>query len=253
MTADELIKKIVSLLKNQSLLHGFTYINKNRRELSQNPVAGFTLCIGVGKVVRANRPTLKIKVRNLTEVTLSLVAPVKVGGNELSRKALCIVDALKSSDLAGNLSDIEVKAPVFDENLCTLYTDITASFEDVIYGEAELCNIKLTVNGQAVTGIKQFEAVHSNLSEVREELLNGKTYVPSESGEYTLSIISSSALNLPKNTFEIVVSDENCTEYYSGCVLSKFEKEMDSDGVMSYIYAVIATGYSVSGNEVQNG
>ena len=243
MKTDSIIKSIIDAVKLKDELKGVKCVYSKSRSIAQNPVCSFTLCIGLGKA-QYNRNAENSGSEFTTEIKLCLLAPLGAGGKRLSEMSLWVAEAIRE---ALNVSRITVSEPGCFDEVSTLYSDIAVILEDVSLAGADC---KLYINSDLAEGIVIFEAESITSTEKKPELLKGYRTIET-STEYHIKIKSTKPLKTSES-FELKAEYESFTEVYSGCCVTKLQRELTKSGNAGFIYNVTAYSFSFTEKEVQD-
>lgn len=229
MRPQEIINRIVKAVKSADELSNVTCVYSDSREVSENPVCGFTLCIGTGKV------KFKKTDNNIDSIKteMCLLAPTGAGGKRLSEVSLWIAEAIK-----GSIKDatIEVSEPRYNEVTAVLYTDIALWVEhESLLSDA--CTFY--IDDVLVDKVVEIAVESSELAEKVPVLLNGYHFEKSKCVFYTISFTTEESLRI-RETSEIKLCFEDYCEIYSGCVPGNAKKIIDKSGAVKYKYCVYA-------------
>ncbi len=237
MTPESIIKCIVRAVKSKEELKCVTCVYSDARDMAQNPVCSFTLCMGLGRV-KYSKNHDSASPEFLTSIKLSLLAPLGAGGKRLTEVAMWITEAVRE---ALNVSLIEVSEPRFIDTSSTLYSDITVTVEEVSLADT---SCKVYINSAEAEGIISYEIESAELTEKEPQLLNGYTVVNTSSKEHFIKLKTKSLLKL-SDAFELKLSFENYSEVYKACKLNKVSRELTKWGNMSFTYEIIAESTEV--------
>jgi len=229
MRPQEIINRIVKAVNSAEELSNVTCVYSDSREVSENPVCGFTLCIGTGKV------KIKSSVDCLDSIKteMCLLAPTGAGGKRLSEVSLWIAEAVKNEIKDAT---IEISEPRYNEVTAVLYTDIALWVEhESLLSDACACYI----DDALVDKVLEVAVESSELSEKVPVLLNGYSFEKSKAVFYVLSFTTEESLRI-RDTSEIKLCFEDYCEIYSKCVLGNAKKIIDKSGAVKYKYCVYA-------------
>ena len=238
MEYNALYQAIVKAIRSKEELSSVTCIYGNRREVSQNPVCGFTLSFEIGKSKFTSKTDTSSQ-KNVTEVKLCLLAPSGAGGKRLTEVASWIVQAVREQSSYFQYSEITVGSPNYDESSAILSLDIT-----IVYSEEAMSDSKnlVIIDGFLVEDLISFKAQSKERTEKGEgELLNG--YSTTRISYYEISLTSGSFLELPEKGFTIRLRADR-DETYSGCSLDSFRRELNDTDKIVYSYEITATELS---------
>lgn len=241
MKPDTIIKSIVAAVKSKEELSSVVCVYSDSREVAQNPVCAFTLCMGLHRVKYSRNPDSSSP-DFLTSVKLSLLAPAGAGGKRLTEVAMWITDAIRENL---SVSLIEVTDPRYIDTSSTLYSDITVTVEDVSIAEDASC--ELYIDGKKAEGIISYTIESSAVYEKQPELLNGYSLADSGEKQYLIKLKTKRILNLGDG-FSLVFSTENYRESFLNCKVKKINRELTKWGNLSFAYEITAES-----TEVQNG
>lgn len=242
MEYNALYKSIVKAIKAKEELMGVTCIYANRREISQNPVCGFTLTFEIAESKYTSKTDTSAQ-KNITKVKLCLLAPSGAGGKRLSETAAQITQAIREQSSFFQYSEIITGKPVYDASSAILSLDIS-----VIYEEEALSDPKnmVIIDGFWVENLIYFKAQRKERTEKGEgELLNG--YASSKIFYYEIEFSSSSFVDLPDKGFTVRLRAADRDETYSQCSLEAFIRELKEKDKTIYTYKIMAQMLSKNG------
>lgn len=244
MKTDNIIKSIVDAVKSKDELACVTCVYSHSRDIAENPVCSFTLCIGLGKAKYAKNPDSSSP-DFTTEVKLCLLAPSGAGGKRLSEVSLWIAEAIRENL---SISSLEVSEPEYNETSSTLFADIKVTVEDVSLADT-VCH--LYIDGVKTEGVVSFEIESAELTEKHPQLLNG--YTPSKTGaeEFFIKLKTQSFLKLSDEA-ELRFGFGAYDEVYSGCSISKIKRELSRWGNLCFTFDITAKSCELVVKEVQN-
>ncbi len=237
MKPDNVIKSIARAVKSKEELKCVTCVYADTRDIAQNPVCSFTLCLGLNRIKYSKNPD-SLSPEILTSVKLSLLAPLGAGGKRLTDVAMLITEAVKE---ALNVSLIEVSEPRFIETSSTMYSDITVTVEEISLADAS-CEIYL--DSVKAEGVISYEIDSSVITEKEPQLLKGYTIVNTDAEEYNIKLKAKSFFNL-SDTFELKLSFEKYSEVYKACRVSKISQELSKWGNRSFTYYIVSESCEV--------
>lgn len=244
MKFDSIIKSIVSAVKSKEDLQGVTCIYSNSRNISENPVCSFTLCLGLGRVKYAENPN-RLANEFSTEIKMCLLAPTGAGGKQLSEVSWQIAEAIRENL---SISAIEISEPSYNGTSSTLFADIAVTVEDLSLADTT-CDFY--INGEKTEGIVSFEIQSTELKEKEPELLNGYIYSSSGAESFFVELKTSGFLNISDES-ELEFSYESYSEKYSRCCVIKIKRELSRWGNLSFTYEITAESSELTMKEVHS-
>lgn len=244
MKPDSILKTIVEAVKAKEELQGVVCKYADSRDFAQNPVCGFTLCLGVGKT-KYQKSSDSSNPELTTELKLCLLAPSGAGGKRLSEMAQWIGETIRECVTVSSLEICEAK---FNDVSSTLYSDITVIVEDTSLGDTA-CN--LLISGVPVEDVISFEAESSGLTQKQGKLLNGYSFEETGSKEYLINLKTRGPLFRRAAGFTVQISYTSLREVYRDCKIHRSKRELSKWGNLSFSYEITAESYELFENGVQ--
>ena len=235
-----LFSSIAKAVKAKEELSMVTCIYADRREISQNPVCGFTLAFEAGAKRYINATENSVK-KEITEVKLCLLAPSGAGGKRLAEVSEWIAQAIRESECDDECSEIVISSPSYNETSSVLYTDITVSFSREVLAEPETI---VFVNGAAVEKLVSFSAERKeNIQKGEGELLNG--YTSADMFYYSLNLSAEVPLKNISGEFTLKLKASETVEEYRKCKVDTYNCKYISGDKMIFGYSITSFEKSI--------
>ena len=233
MTYLSLFESIAKAIKSKDELSMVTCIYSNSREISQNPVCGFTLSFEAGKTRHINA-TQDSEIKEIAEVKLCLLAPLGAGGKRLCEVAEWIAEAIRDDGSSEVYTEIVISKPSYNETASVLSTDITVIYSREAVSEPE---IKFYVDGIYIDRMVSFSAERKVKTEkLDEQLLNGCSTV--DMVYYSLKLSVEVPLKNISGEFNLRIDSPEGTEEYKRCTIKSFNHKYLATDKMIYSYDI---------------
>lgn len=240
MKPDSVLKSIVTAIRSREELSSVVCVYSDSREVAENPLCSFTLCLGLGRFKYTKESDTNIP-EFFTSVKLSLLAPSGAGGKRLTEVAMWIAEAVRENL---SVSLIEISEPKTIETCSVLCTDITIIVKDEITDEVSSCEVY--IDGEKAECVISFDAENELTFEKHPELLNGYKFVPVNKNECSVRLKAKEILNL-RNVFVLTLVADGYRETYKNCRVKRMNRQFNSWGSFSADYEITAEIMEVQG------
>lgn len=239
MSYSSLFDSVAKAVKAKEELSMVTCIYSNRREISQNPVCGFTLAFEAGKTRHINATDISER-KVITEVKLCLLAPSGAGGKRLCEVAEWIAQAVRESKSYEEYSEIVISEPSYNETSSVLSTEIIVSFSREALSDPKTM---VFVGGIYVERMVSFSAESKEKVEKEGELLNGYSFA--KKVYYSISLSAEVPLKNISEKFDLMLRAPEGVEEYKDCEVEFYKQKYLSADKVLYSYDIIATEKSI--------
>ncbi len=231
-----LFDSVAKAIKKKEELSMVTCVYAHRREISQNPVCGFTLAFEAGAKRYADASET-VGRKEITEVKLCLLAPSGAGGKRLAECAEWISQAIRESECDDECSEIVISSPSYNETASVLYTDITVSFLKEYLSEPETV---VLINDENVERLVSFSAERKVRSQQGEgELLNGQSFV--DVFYYSVNLSAEIPLKNLTGEFTLRLKTSEAEEEYRRCRIDSYSCKYLSGNKMIFSYSITSS------------
>ncbi len=235
MLYNTLFDLISEAVKSKEELSMVTCIYSGRREISQNPVCGFTLVFEAGAKRYINAAENSDR-REVAEVKLCLLAPSGAGGKRLAEVADWIAQAVKENKAFEEYSEIIISKPSYNETSAVLSTDIIVSFSRIAVTDPDTM---VFIDGKYVERMVSFSVESKENSEKEGELLNGYSF--DDKVCYSINLSAEVPLRNVSGEFVLRLRASETTEEYRGCRVKSYSCKYISKNKMLFSYSITAT------------
>lgn len=242
---ENILDNLVKTVKATEAFSQVRFIHAGKTANAEKPVESCFVACGVG-VVHKEKDILGNR-KFTAQLEFQIYVPYTQGARELSALAVSLMDTLDRYDTEGEISEVKISDPVYDDNLCTLTQKVSAQLMWEIVPEEtqelpESSTVSIVLNGIQVQVLSFVAQMQDDVYVLRELLAGDTDRCVSRGRKYTLTVTAECACD-PFEGLEdinITLSSGSVVRTFENCIVTKVTEQKSPKEVPFREYVLLA-------------
>ena len=228
---ERIITELMRSVKQNPSFEDIRFINAYNSQIAEKPVEGMLAVVEMAGF----DSVLKLNIR--------LIGGSGITGSQLGYTAIEIAAALREADTEKYIDSVYLSETKYDKSIIAFYRDIKLSLSPAVGGFGDERAIALSINSEAVSGVKAVRWEEKTEGVSLYEFNRGEPYAVINGKSYYEITVAMKTLSFTgfENGFTLSAENGGYAVAFLNCVINRISTAADTNGQIVYTLKILST------------